>query len=161
MRHVVTPYDRAQGQTLPRHKERWNYYHSKCRMAIEHTFGLLKTRFSSLQSLSVQVNTSIDETRAHIWIHCCVILHNVLMDITDIDSFWDDKGGVEGMIRTLDLMRESNARDRDRYEEATGATIDALGYQAQETDLIRDDTVRELLREAAERTDYRPYVADN
>lgn len=58
-------------------------------------------------------------------------------------------------------MRDSNARDRERYEEATGATIDALGYQAHETDLIRDDTVRKLLRPAAEQTDYRPYIAEN
>jgi hypothetical protein len=130
-------------------------------MAIEHTFGLLKTRFSSLKSLAAQLNTQIDETRVHIWIHCCVILHNILMDETDIDNFWEDRGGMEGMIRTLSLMRGSNVRDRARYEEVTGATIEALGYQREETDLVRDDTVMELLRTAAERTDYRPYLSEN
>lgn len=74
---------------------------SKCRMTIEHTFGLLKTRFSSLQSLSVQVKNDTAETRAHIWINCCVILHNILMDETDIDSFWE-RGGMEAMLRTLE-----------------------------------------------------------
>lgn len=83
------------------------------------------------------------------------------MEETDIDDFWEDKGGLEGMIRTLDLMRESNARDRARYEETTGATIEALGYQRAETDLVRDDTVMELLRAAAERTEYRPYLSND
>lgn len=82
------------------------------------------------------------------------------MEETDIDNFWEDKGGIEGMIRTLDHMRESNARDRDRYEEATGATIDALAYQRAETDLVRDDTVMELLKAAAERTEYRAYLSN-
>jgi len=130
-------------------------------MAIEHTFGLLKTRFSSLKSLAVQLNSPLDETRVHVWIHCCVILHNILMEESDIDDFWDDKGGLDGMVRTLDHMRESNSRDRARYEEVTGATIDALGYQREETDLVRDDTVMELLRAAAERTDYRPYLSSD
>lgn len=106
MRHVITPYEKAPGQTLRRDHEKWNYFHSKCRMEIEHTFGLRKTRFSSLRALAVQVNTPTDETRAHIWIHCCVILHNILMEQAALDDFWNDKGGVVGLIRTWDAMRE-------------------------------------------------------
>lgn len=37
MRHVIVPYDRMSGQTLPKGKESWNFHLSRCRMAIEHT----------------------------------------------------------------------------------------------------------------------------
>jgi hypothetical protein len=158
MRHVIVPYDRAANQFLPREKETWNYFLSKPRMAIEHTFGILKARFCSLKSMAMQINNQDDEARAQIWIHCCAILHNILMDNVTIDKFWADKGGLDGMIRTLDTLWASNERDKRRYEDMTGATIDEPGYMLEETALVRDDTLMELLRTAAEQREYRPYL---
>jgi len=158
MRHILVPYDRAPGQTLPRAKETWNYHLSRCRMAIEHTFGLLKGRFSSLKGLPIQIDTKSDLARANIWIQCCVILHNFLMDELHDDHFWDDRGGVGGMIDTLDNLRRSNAEDRRRYEEETGTSLAGLSYQQKEEDLERDDSLREMLREGAESTGYRSFL---
>lgn len=158
MRHVIVPYDRQPGQTLPKPKETWNYHLSHCRMAIEHTFGLLKGRFSSLKGLALQIDTKSDLVRANVWIQCCVILHNFLMDQLHDDDFWEDRGGMQGMIATLDKMRNSNTRDRSRYEDETGTSLEGLAYQQREEDLERDDSLREMLRDGAERTGYRPFL---
>lgn len=64
MRHVIVPCGRAANQFLPREMETWNYFLFKPRMAIEHTFGILKTRFCSLKSLAMQINTQEDEAQA-------------------------------------------------------------------------------------------------
>lgn len=63
MRHVIVPYDGQAGQTLPKEKETWNYHLFRCRMAVEHTFGLLKGRFSNLKGLPAQINNSSDLAR--------------------------------------------------------------------------------------------------
>lgn len=158
MRHIVVPYDRAANQFLPREKETWNYFLSRQRMVIEHTLGILKARFCSLKSMAMQINHQDDEARAQIWIHCCAILHNISMDNATIDRFWADKGGLEGMIRMLDTLRGFNERDTRRYEDMTGATIDEPGYTLEDTALVQDDTLMELLRTAAEQREYRPYL---
>lgn len=158
MQHVIVPYGRMPGQSLPKAKETWNYNLPRCRMAIEHTFGLLKGRFFSLKGLPGHINSKQDLARANIWIQCCVILHNFLMDELHDDNFWDDKGGLEGQIASLENMRLSNARDRQRYEEETGTSLDGLAYQQRDEDLDRDDSMRETLRDAAERTRYKPYL---
>jgi hypothetical protein len=64
MRHVLVPYDRQPGQSLPKEKETWNYHHSRCRMAIEHTFGLLKGRFASLKKIGRVVDRMAQEHAA-------------------------------------------------------------------------------------------------
>ncbi|KAJ9090952.1 hypothetical protein QFC21_007343 [Naganishia friedmannii] len=74
------------------------------------------------------------------------------------DDFWDDRGGMEGMLATMDRLRSSNAADRRRYEEETGTALDGLGYQQREEDLERDDSVREMLRDGAERTGYKSFL---
>lgn len=158
MRHVIVPYDRLPGQALPKYKETWNYHLSHCRMAIEHTFGLLKGRFSSLKGLPIQIDTQKDLARANVWIQCCVLLHNILMDQLHDDDFWEDRGGMEGMVQALDKLRMSNANDRQRYEDETGTSLEGLGYQQKEEDLERDDSLREMLREGCERTGYRSFI---
>lgn len=161
MRQVITPYARLAGQKLPPDQERWSYNLSKCRMTIEHTFGILKGRFSSLKYLPIQIDTDRDQNRAHLWIHCCVILHNFLIDEADNDRFWDDKGGVEGMIATLDRLRKSNAKDRLKYERMTGVCLDSIASTEDLDDIARDETMRELIKASAEARSYRPYYEDN
>lgn len=158
MRHILVPYERKPGRALPKNEETWNYNLSRCRMAVEHTFGLLKGRFASLKGLALQIDTEADLARANVWIQCCVVLHNFLMDQLHDDDFWADRGGVDGMIATFEKMRCSNAADRAKYEDETGTSLDGLGYQQREEDLERDDSVREMLREAAEHTRYRAFL---
>ena len=45
---------------------------------MEHVFGILKGRFSSLQGLRVAHKGREDQARASIWIRCCVLLHNLI-----------------------------------------------------------------------------------
>lgn len=82
------------------------------------------------------------------------------MDELHDDDFWADRGGVDGMIATLNRMRSSNAEDRLQYEEETGTSLDGLSYQQLEEDLDRDDSLREMLRDAAEKTSYRPFLGE-
>lgn len=136
MRHVIVPYERKAGQTLPRDQETWNYHLSSCRMAIEHTFGLLQGRFASLKGLPIQVDTQSDLARANIWIQCCVILHNFLMDRQEIDNFWDEEGGLEGRLAKLEQWRKSNAKHRAQFEQETGTSLDGLAYQQRDEQML-------------------------
>lgn len=61
---------------------------------IEHTYGRLKNRFSSLKSLRVTItHDRQDELRAQAWIRCCVLLHNLLRDTSD--TYQPDQQEIE------------------------------------------------------------------
>lgn len=74
-----------------RGKERDNSDFNMCvahvRVVNEHTIGVLKNRFSSLQEVCIQVNNDEDVKRVNLWIAACTVLHNILMELNDV---WDD-----------------------------------------------------------------------
>ena len=47
---------------------------------FEHTYGMLKCRFSSFQGLRVTVNTPDDEGKVGGWIRVCAVLNNLLLN---------------------------------------------------------------------------------
>ena len=58
------------------------------RVLIEHTFGMLKNRWSCLRGLRISIEDKDDEGRATCWIRACVVLHNLLIETADV--FLDD-----------------------------------------------------------------------
>ena len=59
-------------------------------MQVEHAFGILKGRFSSLRGLWVGHIEKEDQLRAAVWIRCCVLLHNLILeeDLEPDDAQW-------------------------------------------------------------------------
>ena len=72
LRWVCTPY-RQPLASKPRNKM-FNELYSSARVTIEHVNGILKSRFSSLRGLRIQVNQ---------YLKILCILHNILMKLKD------------------------------------------------------------------------------
>ena len=83
----ITPYK------LPAAREKankaFNFAHSKERIKIEHSFGVLKARWPSLRSLPVRIrhNVQKDHLRVIQWIMACLVLHNFLV-LRHEDESW-------------------------------------------------------------------------
>lgn len=72
-RHLITPYkDRGQ---LGRLEINFNNHHSRTRILIEHTFGLLKQKWGQLYHVKLQ-----DIERVCHFIRACCVLHNLALD---------------------------------------------------------------------------------
>ncbi|KZT64547.1 hypothetical protein DAEQUDRAFT_640236, partial [Daedalea quercina L-15889] len=72
---LITPFKAPRGKQLTRNQERFNYYLSRIRVAVEHTIGLLKARWGSLKELQIQITDGVKLAYATMWIHCCLVLH--------------------------------------------------------------------------------------
>ena len=53
------------------------------RVRSEHAYGSLKGRFQSLQELRFQIQTQRDLNYANMWTRCCLILHNMIIEIEE------------------------------------------------------------------------------
>lgn len=58
----------------------FNGQFSRARVIVEHTVGVLKARFGSLQGLRLRLRDDNDLPAVHKWIACAVQLHNFLID---------------------------------------------------------------------------------
>jgi DDE superfamily endonuclease len=77
-KHIITPYKLPIARQLP--YKAFNIAHSKQRIRIEHAFGVLKARWSSLRCLPVRIRDDVqkDHIRVIRWIMACLVLHNFL-----------------------------------------------------------------------------------
>ena len=79
-------------------QKRFNESCASVRVIIEHTFGLLKGRWSSLRGLRGSVATAFDEHRATCWIRACVVLHNLLLSTAEeYEDNGEDDDGLEAL----------------------------------------------------------------
>ncbi|EFP82451.2 uncharacterized protein PGTG_08407 [Puccinia graminis f. sp. tritici CRL 75-36-700-3] len=65
----------------------FNYCLAKSRVRNEHTIGILKGRWASLQQLRLSLYTPQHMVEIIRWINCCVALHNMLAHLGDS---WDE-----------------------------------------------------------------------
>jgi hypothetical protein len=67
----------------PPDKKKFNDAAASIRVTVEHAFGMLKSRFTSLQGLRTLVRRPCDMNRAIFWIQGCMLLHNILIGTDD------------------------------------------------------------------------------
>lgn len=89
-------------------RRKFNRALSRMRVSIEHTIGMLKSRFASLRGLRHQVSNK--RTFDHMLLHtrACVVLHNMLVGQRD-DTFWNDFNMVQ--LRREWEQEASDVRD--------------------------------------------------
>lgn len=75
------PYKRP--QAVKREGRRFNYYLSNLRVDMEHAFGVLKGRWSRLQSFRIRLQKEEDYGRAGKWINAYLVLHNMMVSLND------------------------------------------------------------------------------
>ncbi|KAF9342288.1 hypothetical protein BGX26_007869 [Mortierella sp. AD094] len=74
---MMTPFKDKERNTLER--KIYNKRHKSARSIIENAFGILKTKFLSLECMSVDVGKEADIERVSSWALACATLHNFLM----------------------------------------------------------------------------------
>ena len=101
----VSPFKKPAKRELSPDQKTFNYHLSKIRIRVEHAIGLLKGRFQSLFELRIQIYTHEKHLWAVMWIRCCIILHNLVLQIEagkddrewreELYNLWDQREGAE------------------------------------------------------------------
>ena len=81
---VVSSFKAPKGHDLESDLVKFNTHLGKVRVSSEHTIGILKGRFPWLRSIPMVISDnakSLKNVLRHI--DCCMILHNLLMDLND------------------------------------------------------------------------------
>ena len=92
---------------------------------VEHAIGLLKGRFQSLFELQIQIYTHKKHIWAVMWIQCCIILHNLVLQIEagnnhrewqeELYNVWDQREEAEHRRWQAEAETESED-DHDELE---------------------------------------------
>ncbi|KAI7943263.1 hypothetical protein MJO29_013107 [Puccinia striiformis f. sp. tritici] len=85
---VIPAFKRAPGRSLPPEKQLFNHELSHNRVIVEHTIGMLKNRWQSLKSLSIEILGKKTAKRLNTWLRACVVSHNYLLDLCEAE--WDE-----------------------------------------------------------------------
>lgn len=108
---TVAPYKKPAASTSE--NEKFNFYHSRTRIAAEHTIGILKGRFKSLKSLRINIGNKKDHAWAVYWIRACCVLHNLLQN-DEYDESWLEPDEDEPLGRFV--VPESSERGQKKRE---------------------------------------------
>lgn len=111
-------------------------------MRSEHFFGSLKGRFQSLQELRFQIQGQKELDFANMWVRCCLILHNLIVEIEEslaisstIDEFYD---------RQFEQCRGPRGLENDSDDSDSGEGDQS--YIGTEGQRFRNDLMAQLLR---------------
>ena len=91
----------------------------------------MKGRFQSLKELRIQISSELRHEYAKFWVICCIIIHNLVIDIEGtVSERWSEDGmdfrfaGVQGH----DLEDGGNCgRDGEEEEEEEEEDVDETG----------------------------------
>lgn len=106
---ICTPF-RQPSASIP-HNQLFNELYSKGRVIIEQVNGDLKGRFASLRGIRTQIKSKKDFKIVHKHILVCLILHNLMKEFNDSESFLDE-----------DVDEESDDEDDEPPVDAEVAT---------------------------------------
>jgi hypothetical protein len=88
----------------------FNYCLARSRVQNEHTIGILKGCWASLQHLRLAIQKPSDMMEVIRWVNCCVTLHNILAHLGDawanLEAPVNDHLGSEGTGVNEDTAKE-------------------------------------------------------
>lgn len=121
-KHVITPFRANHAMTRVPYQPKFNNELSNHRIRIEHSFGMLKERFSSIYSLPTHIRDgalAYDLNRVQHWTLACMCLHNFLrmreLDMPLPEEPTSNDGNLRSVrLRSAFFMR--NAGDQRRIE---------------------------------------------
>lgn len=79
---TITPYPKPQTTRNQRNRE-FNIRFSSLRVRVEHTIGIIKARFPSIDRFVMRLNSKDDFVRLNDWITSAFTLHNFLLRVKD------------------------------------------------------------------------------
>ena len=152
-RWCITPFRKPRNGELSREQKRFNYRLSTVRVRAEHAIGLLKGRFQSLRELRIQIGTHELHRFAILWVRCCIILHNLIIQYEDeslaSDVEWRNQC-VHAGLHGGDDSEHFDDEDEEHCDSDhdAGVTDEGDGHVpqvAREGSLFRDELLHVLL----------------
>lgn len=117
--HVVPSFLLKQNSPISvERRQRFNKEVSLERVVIEHTFGMLKSRWQSLNGLRGLVLGQRTFDQILFWIRACMVLHNMLLEEGE-DDFWQDVD-MEEMRARWEAEAEADRDEGDEDDLAPG-----------------------------------------
>lgn len=136
---VITSYKENQAGRIPQvDRKRFNKEVAKIRIAVEHTIGMLKSRWQSLRGLRQLIRDHTTFTNLIYWIRACVVIHNMLVGLPE-DDYWNGE--------------DMAAWQEDWRREAERASQAVVGDEVADVAHITTER-QERLRKSLERTEY-------
>lgn len=80
---VITPFRKNSTELTAASRKDFNRYFSTYRVRVEHMFGIMKEKLSSLKKLGIRITDVRSHEFACTWIRVCCILHNILLPFYD------------------------------------------------------------------------------
>lgn len=153
--HMVSPYKHSRG--IPSHdpeERRFNDSVASTRVCIEHTFGMLKSRFQSLTGLRSHIGGDRDFKKAMLWVDTCVVLHNWFraQDQAEDDDFWTVWEDLEAREEEWDDDAEERRGDQETWTE----TMTQSGRRFTSSTGSSNSSLRDWVKDTAEKRGYRP-----
>ena len=102
-------------EKLSSEKKCFNWNLSHLQVKIEHTIGILKLRFRSLQRLPVRIISTHDIRYLLQWISACVILHKILLASDAWEATEEELAQVLEEEMEMEEYNEEEA-DRESYK---------------------------------------------
>lgn len=123
--HLIPPYKNPAALKLV--NKRFNRKLSSIRIDIEHAFGMLKGRWNSLTGLRLCLYNEQQYEYMVQWITACVVLHNILLTLSDIwdieDGWWTEEEEEEHEEDLLIIQAEQTRTGMDRREVLKGIVL--------------------------------------
>jgi len=108
----------------------FNWCVAKSRVRNEHSIGILKSRWASLQGLRLALNEREDMYHILRWVRCCIILHNML---ADLGNAWEDE---ENDL----VLPEPGEAGQERFREALSDLV-MMERGREKREQVRDHAV--------------------
>jgi hypothetical protein len=133
--HVITSYKENGGGRIPQDKrKRFNKEVAKVRIVVEHTIGMLKSRWQSVRGLRHLVRDQGTFAKLILWVRSCAVIHNMIVGRLE-DDYWEGEDmvawqrlwerqarrsrnpkGVEDIRRVTHITTEKQERMRVNFE---------------------------------------------
>ncbi|KIJ05564.1 hypothetical protein PAXINDRAFT_93291, partial [Paxillus involutus ATCC 200175] len=117
----VVPFKKPVGGTLSVDQKTFNQNLS---MVHTHCYGSIKGCFQSLQELRFQIQTANNLLYANTWVRCCLILHNMIIDIESELGVHSSNDYFFQQSRRLDETRDLDAEEgegQNMHDELAGS----------------------------------------
>jgi hypothetical protein len=105
----------------------FNYCLARSRVRNEHTIGILKGRWASLQHLRLAIQKQSDMMEVIRWVNCCITLHNMLAHLGDAWEGMDPSVSDTSSIDSRSETQDSAKSHRDGVQAQCLATNYELG----------------------------------
>jgi len=124
MRRCITPYKEPLASQIAGGYREFNLRLAEARVKIEHTFGVLKSRWGSLKGIPINIRSGHDHVRVLAWVMSCIFLHNFLNNFENNENWVIDSGIRDEMAEIeedevigIEAERRAGAEWRDQIRE--------------------------------------------